>query len=95
MRLKKKLIGEYFLYSANRLQDGKVVYFYEESIWKENPKEATQIKRLEISKYEPIVLEDEKNCLIINPYLVELCKNGKIKKLREQIREKGIKQKFK
>lgn len=88
--MKKKIKGDFFLYSANRLLDGKVVYFNKKGVWKENYKEAMIIKFSDIEKYETIVSNDEKGCLIIGPYLIELNKDGKIKKLREQIREKGF-----
>ena len=88
--MKKKIKGDFFLYSANRLHDGKVVYFNKKGVWKENYKEAMIIKFSDIEKYETIVSNDEKCCLIIGPYLIELNKDGKIKKLREQIREKGF-----
>ena len=35
-------------------------------------------------------MEDEKKCIIISPIFVELDESGKIKYLRDKIRDKGL-----
>jgi hypothetical protein len=89
----KKLKGDYFIYSANRLKDGKVVFLCireKKTIWNESSKNALKIKRNEIELYENQVNSDERNCIIIGPYLVEIKENGEIIKLREKIRSNGL-----
>ena len=44
----------------------------------------------EIEKYENIAKKFEKKCIIISPTFVELTNEGKIKKLRDIIRYKGL-----
>tara|TARA_A100001011_G_scaffold270672_1_gene279889 strand:+ start:17 stop:346 length:330 start_codon:yes stop_codon:yes gene_type:complete len=86
----KKLKGEYFIFSANRLKDGKVVFYSEEKNWVTDSNFAKKIFLNEISKFEEFVSLDEKKCLIVSPYLIEVNEEGKIKKLREKIRSKGL-----
>ena len=85
----KKLKGDLFIYSANRLKDGKVVFWSKKHGWVEKSKGSTLIKKSEIENYKEIVSKDELNCLIISPYLVEVDQNGQIVKLREKIRDIG------
>lgn len=92
--MSKKLKGELFLYSGNRLVDGKVVYFLRKGCWVENSIKAKKIKLEEIIKLEKAVKSDEKDCLIIGPYLIEINDNGEILKLREKIRSQGLKINF-
>ena len=85
----KKLKGELFYLSANDLKSGKVVYYSNKS-WSRNLNEARIIKRDEIEEFERIANLNEKKCKIISPIFVELSDDGKIKKLRDIIRYKGI-----
>tara|TARA_B100000927_G_C16142411_1_gene339920 strand:+ start:88 stop:357 length:270 start_codon:yes stop_codon:yes gene_type:complete len=85
----KKLRGELFYLSANDLKSGKVVYYSNKS-WSRNLNEARIIKRDEIEEFERIANLNEKKCKIISPIFVELSDDGKIKKLRDIIRYKGI-----
>ena len=85
----KKLKGDLFIYSANRLKDGKVVYWSKEYGWIENSKVSTFINKSEIEYFEKIVIKDELSCLVISPYLVEINQKGEIVKLREKIRDRG------
>ena len=85
----KKLKGELFYLSANDLKTGEVVYYSNKS-WSKNLKEARVIRREEIEEFERIADLSEKNCKIISPIFVELSDDGKIKKLRDIIRYKGI-----
>ena len=85
----KKLRGELFYLSANDLKSGEVVYYSNKS-WSRNLKEARIIRRDEIEEFERIADLNEKKCKIISPMFVELSDDGKIKKLRDIIRYKGI-----
>jgi len=85
----KKLKGELFYLSANDLKTGEVV-FYSDKSWSNDLKKARVIKRNEIEEFERIADINEKNCKIISPIFVELNDDGKIKKLRDIIRHKGI-----
>ncbi len=85
----KKLRGELFYLSANDLKSGEVVYYSNKS-WSRNLKEARIIRRDEIEEFERIADLNEKKCKIISPIFVELSDDGKIKKLRDIIRYKGI-----
>ena len=85
----KKLRGELFYLSANDLKTGEVVYYSNES-WSKDLNKAQVIRREDIEKYERIADLNEKTCKIISPIFVELNDDGKIKKLRDLIRYKGI-----
>ncbi|MAT33485.1 MAG: hypothetical protein CMP42_06000 [Rickettsiales bacterium] len=85
----KKLKGELFYLSANDLKTGEVVYYSNKS-WSKNLKEARVIRREEIEEFERIAELNEKKCKIVSPTFVELSDDGKIKKLRDIIRYKGI-----
>ena len=85
----KKLKGELFYLSANDLKTGEVVYYSNKS-WSRNLKEARIIRRDEIEEFERIADLNEKKCKIVSPIFVELSDDGKIKKLRDIIRYKGI-----
>lgn len=85
----KKLRGELFYLSANDLKSGEVVYYSNES-WSKDLNKAQVIRREDIEEYERIADLYERACKIISPTFVELNNNGKIKKLRDLIRYKGI-----
>ena len=85
----KKLNGDFFLLSANELESGKVV-FYTSKGWHRDSKKAIRIDRNELEKYKEIVKIDEDRCLIISAEFVELDEYGKIKKLRDKIRNSGL-----
>ena len=85
----KKLRGEEFYLSANDLITGDVVYFTRNK-WSTDFNEAIKIKRNEIEKYEKIAIDDEKKCLIIGHFFVELTEDGHIRKLRDKIRKNGL-----
>ena len=85
----KKLKGEQFYLSANDLISGDVIYLAKNK-WSTNFNEAIKIKRNEIEKYEKIAIDDEKNCLIIGHFFVELTEDGQIRKLRDKIRKNGL-----
>ena len=84
----KKLQGNFFLLSANDLKSGEVV-FYTNSGWDSNSKKASRIPRDKLEKYQEIIKIEEDKCLIISPEFVELDESGKIKKLRDKIRDSG------
>ena len=85
----KKLRGEEFYLSANDLTTGDVIYFARNK-WSTDFNEAIKIKRNEIEKYEKIAIDDEKKCLIIGHFFVELTEDGQIRKLRDKIRKNGL-----
>ena len=85
----KKLKGDYFYLTANDLISGNVLYLSNNK-WSKYFDDAIKIKRNEIETYEKIALEDEKKCIIISPFFVELTDEGKIRKLRDKIRKNGI-----
>ena len=85
----KKLKGELFYLSANDLKTGEVVYYSNKS-WSKYLGKAQVIIRQQIEEYERIAELNEKTCKIISPMFVELSDDGKIKKLRDIIRYKGI-----
>ena len=85
----KKLKGDFFFLSANDLKSGAVVY-YDGKGWSKNLERAKKINRNEVEKYENIAKEFENRCIIISPLFVELNNSGKIKKLRDIIRYKGL-----
>ena len=85
----KKLRGELFYLSANDLKTGEVVYYSNKS-WSKDLNKAQVMRREDIEEYERIADLNEKTCKIISPIFVELNNHGKIKKLRDLIRYKGI-----
>ena len=91
----KKITGEFFIYSANNLKDGKVVYYGKKNNWVRNYKNALVFCKNKLDFYENLVSNDEKKCLIVSPYIVETTKSGQIKKQREKIRSQGLKLNYK
>ena len=85
----KKLKGDSFFLSANDLKTGSVVYFDGKN-WSSKIEKAKKINRNQIEKYENIAKKFENKCIIISPLFVELTDEGKIKKLRDIIRYKGL-----
>ena len=85
----KKLKGEIFLLSANDLLTGKVV-FYSPGGWSFRSNDALKINIKDIEKFQRIIEEDEKRCIIVSPEFVELDESGHIKKLRDKIRNSGV-----
>ena len=85
----KKLKGDSFFLSANDLKTGSVVY-YDGKSWSSKIEKAKKINRNQIEKYENIAKKFENKCIIISPLFVELTDKGKIKKLRDIIRYKGL-----
>ena len=85
----KKLTGEEFYLSANDLTTGDVIYFAKNK-WSTDFSKAIKIKRNEIEEYEKIAIDDEKKCLIIGHFFVELTEDGQIRKLRDKIRKNGL-----
>ncbi|MBD22845.1 MAG: hypothetical protein CL572_04195 [Alphaproteobacteria bacterium] len=85
----KKLKGDFFFLSANDLKTGAVIY-YDGNNWSRKIEKAFKINRDEIEKYENIAKNFEKKCIIISPIFVELTDEGRIKKLRDIIRYKGL-----
>ena len=85
----KKLKGDFFFLSANDLKTGCVVY-YDGKSWSSKIEKAKKINRNQIEKYENIAKNFENKCIIISPLFVELTDKGKIKKLRDIIRYKGL-----
>ena len=73
----KKLKGDYFYLTANDLISGNVLYLSNNK-WSKYFDDAIKIKRNEIETYEKIALEDEKKCIIISPFFVELTDEGKL-----------------
>ena len=61
-----------------------------EIIGQKKLEKAKKFYRDEIEKYENIAKKFEKKCIIISPTFVELTNEGKIKKLRDIIRYKGL-----
>ena len=85
----KKLKGDFFFLTANNLKTGKVV-FYNGKDWSSNSSLAIKIPRNQLEKYEKISGKYEKNCIIVSPFFVELNSTGKIRTLRDKIRNKGL-----
>ena len=85
----KKLKGEIFLLSANDLLTGKVV-FYSPGGWSFRSNDALKINIKDIEKFQRIIEEDEKRCIIVSPEFVELDESGQIKTLRDKIRNSGV-----
>ena len=85
----KKLKGDFFFLSANDLKTGSVVYFDGDD-WSSKIDKAKKINRGQIEEYEIIARKFEDKCVIISPLFVELTDDGKIKKLRDIIRYKGL-----
>ena len=85
----KKLIGEEFYLSANDLTTGEVLYLTKNK-WSTDFNKAIKIGRNDIEKYEKIAINDEKKCLIIGHFFVELTEDGQIRKLRDKIRKNGL-----
>ena len=85
----KKLKGDSFFLSANDLKTGSVVYYNGEG-WSKKIDKAKKINRSEIEEYENIAQKFENSCIIISPLFVELNDDGKIKKLRDIIRNNGL-----
>tara|TARA_B100000242_G_scaffold284594_1_gene248074 strand:- start:735 stop:1025 length:291 start_codon:yes stop_codon:yes gene_type:complete len=86
----KKLKANIFVYSANDLISGDVVFYSEQNGWVRDFISAKRIMKEELEKFQEKVSTELKQNNIINPYLVELDDDGKITKLRERIRFKGI-----
>lgn len=86
----KKLKANIFVYSANDLISGNVVFYSEQKGWVRNFIFAKRIMKEELDKFQERVSMDLKQNNVINPYLVELNDDGKISKLRERIRFKGL-----
>ena len=85
----KKLRGEEFYLSANDLTTGEVLYLTKNK-WSTDFNKAIKIERNDIEKYEKIAINDEKKCLIIGHFFVELTEDGQIRKLRDKIRKNGL-----
>ena len=86
----KKLKANMFVYSANDLISGNVVFYSEQKGWVRDFLFAKRIMKEELEKFQEKVSMDLKQNNIINPYLVELDDNGEISKLRERIRFEGL-----
>ena len=91
----KKITGDFFIYSANNLKDGKVVYYGKMNNWVKDYKNALVFCKNKLNFYEGLVSIDEKKCLIVSPYIVETTKSGEILKHREKIRSQGLKLNYK
>ncbi len=85
----KKLKGDLFLLSANDLKTGEVV-FLSDIGWSNDSINAIKIKKTELEKFEKRSIEDEEKCIIISSRFVELDEYGKIKSLRDKIRDTGL-----
>ena len=86
----KKLKANMFVYSANDLISGNVIFYSEQKGWVSEFIFAKRIMKEELDKFQEKVSMDLKQNNIINPYLIELDDDGKITKLRERIRFKGL-----
>ena len=93
--LVKKITGDFFIFSANNLKNGEVVYFDKNKNWVRNSKSAFVFSKEKLDYYEKFVSNDEKKCLIVWPYVVETTKSGQILKHREKIRAEGLKLSYK
>ena len=87
----KKQNGELFIFSANNLLDGNVIYFSKYEGWTKDFHKATKLQNKDIESIKNLLMNESINNKIINPYLVEIDSNGKINKLREKIRYLGPK----
>ena len=85
----KKIKGDLFLLSANDLKTGEVL-FLSNNGWSPDSNKAVKIKKDDLEKFEQRSMEDEKKCIIISPIFVVLDESGKIKYLRDKIRDKGL-----
>ena len=86
----KKLKANIFVYSANDLISGHVVFYSEQKGWVRDFISAKRIMKEDLGELQEKPPIDLIQNNIINPYLVELDDDGKITKLRERIRFKGI-----
>ncbi len=86
----KKIKGNYFIFSANNLKDGRVVYLSVNDLWVKDPKNALIFTKENLKYFENKVSLHEKNCLVVGPYIVETNKDGSIIKRRERIRAEGL-----
>lgn len=93
--LVKRITGDFFIFSANDLKNGEVVYLDENKNWVHNSKSALIFSKEKLDYYEKLVNNDEKKCLIVGPYVVETTKSGQILKHREKIRAEGLKLSYK
>tara|TARA_B100001029_G_C14995841_1_gene414951 strand:+ start:850 stop:1125 length:276 start_codon:yes stop_codon:yes gene_type:complete len=85
----KKLKGDYFYLTANDLKTGSVVYYCKNK-WSSKVFDAIKISRLDLEKYEKIAQNYERKCYIVSPFFIELDEIGKIRKMRDKIRQNGI-----
>ena len=85
----KKLRGEFFILSANDLRTGHVVFMTKNG-WSSNSDKATKIRINQIDEFQAISVRDEKKCIIVSSKFVELDEEGKIKSLRDKIRNSGL-----
>ena len=86
----KKLNANIFVYSANDLINGHVVFYSGNKGWVNEFTEAKKIMKEDIDHFEKKIASKVKKNLVVNPYLVELNDDGTIKKLREKIRFTGL-----
>ena len=75
---------------ANDLQTGRSVFFTSDSGWSEALAKAELIEAGSVAEARlQAALNDEKNNLVIDPYLVSVAADGQIQDIRERIRTKG------
>ena len=86
----KKLNANIFVYSANDLISGHVVFYSDKKGWVKEFTKAKKIMKKDIDYFEEKIASKVKKNLIVNPYLVELNDDGTMKKLREKIRFTGL-----
>ena len=86
----KKLNANFFVYSANDLLNGHVLFFSEEKGWIKSFLEAKKISKDDLETFERKMSNELNTNEIINPYPVELNDDGSVKKLREKIRINGL-----
>jgi hypothetical protein len=78
---------------ANRLEDGRVVFMTGDAAWSDSINAGCLIfDEPESARLLDIALESERNCEVIDPYLIDVCEENGVRtptSYREQIRATG------
>ena len=79
--------------TANRLTDGRVVYYTQEHAWSEHPNDAVRLS--EVSAGDALALASRDVLTVVGPYLIDVDDNAEDfrpagrKHVRETIRHSG------
>ena len=78
---------------ANRLEDGRVVFMTGDAAWSDSINAGCLIfDEPESARLLDIALESERNCEVIDPYLIDVCEENGVRtptSYREKIRATG------